>query len=85
MKSKLAKALPHDKLLHFCGGLIIGLYSKRIASIWLGAWMARLAAMAVVILVAIGIELIYDKWMKKGISEAMDVVWTTAGGIVAMI
>lgn len=85
MKSKIVKAIPHDKLLHFCGGLIIGLYSKRGASIWVGAWMARLIAMAVVILVAIGIELVYDKWMKKGTSDVMDVVWTTAGGIVAMI
>ena len=85
MKSKLAKAITHDKLLHFCGGLILGLYSKRGASIWLGPWMARLVAMVIVILVAIGIELIYDKWMNKGTPEVMDVVWTTAGGIIAMI
>lgn len=85
MKSKIAKLLPHDKLLHFCGGLIVGLYTKRLASVWVGAWCARLIAMAVVVLVAIAIELVYDKWMGKGTPEAMDVVWTTAGGIVAMI
>lgn len=82
---KFFAQIPHDKLLHFCGGLIIGLYSKRISSIWVGPWAARLIAISIVILVAIGIELIYDKWWNKGTPEVLDVVWTTAGGVISLI
>lgn len=71
--SKIAK----DKLLHLYGGsLIYVLFSEFL--VW---WVALL----IVATVGAGIELIYDKLMKKGTPEFLDFVYTVAGGMVVLL
>lgn len=66
-----------DKLLHF----IAGTYIYMICEKWIfDMWYSILT----VLIIAILKELIWDRAMKNGTPEIMDVVYTVIGGLLAM-
>ena len=66
-----------DKLLHF----ICGTYIYLIASVLL----TPMLSIVLVILAGFAKEFIWDKWLNKGTFEWMDIIYTIAGGIMAMV
>ena len=66
-----------DKLLHF----ICGTYIYLIVSVLL----APMLSIVLVIIAGFAKEFIWDKWLNKGTFEWMDIVYTIAGGLMAMI
>lgn len=76
MKKLIAK-IPKDKLLHAILGIYVYLFSR--------ICFKESLAILIVVLVGIGIELIHDKWMKRGEPELMDVLATIVGGVSIMI
>lgn len=74
---KLINKLPKDKLLHLIGGTYIFLFSNIFFEKWI--------AMFIVLTAAILIEAVWDGLMKKGTPELLDVVWTVAGGLLALV
>ena len=66
-----------DKLLHF----ICGTYIYLIASVLLTPMLSIL----LVIIAGFAKEFIWDKWMDKGTFEWADIIYTVAGGVLALI
>ena len=66
-----------DKLLHF----ICGTYIYLIASVLL----TPMLSIVLVIIAGFAKEFIWDKWLGKGTFEWMDIVYTIAGGLMALI
>ena len=66
-----------DKLLHF----ICGTYIYLIASVLL----TPMLSVMLVIIAGFAKEFIYDKCLDKGSFEWMDIVYTIAGGLMALI
>ncbi len=72
-----------DKWLHFIVGIVLGFF---------GLWLSLIfkAKLFIMIILGLGIpfiigiikELIYDKLLKKGTPEIMDVIFTFLGGII---
>lgn len=75
--NKLIKKIGTDKLLHF----ICGTYIYLIASVLL----TPMLSMMLVIIGGFAKEFIWDKWLNKGTFEWMDIIYTIAGGVMAMI
>ena len=76
MKKYLIKLLPYDKSLHLLGGMIVFLIAN---SVLVGGW-----SLLVVLIAAISVEVI-DYVSKKGTPEIMDIIYTIAGGLLALI
>ena len=66
-----------DKLLHF----ISGTYIYLIASVLL----TPMLSVMLVIIAGFAKEFIWDRWLDKGTFEWMDIVYTIAGGLMALI
>ena len=66
-----------DKLLHF----ICGTYIYLIASVLL----TPMLSVMLVIIAGFAKEFIWDRWLGKGTFEWMDIVYTIAGGSMALI
>lgn len=74
---KLISKIKLDKLLHF----VCGTYLFLFASIFLSMWLS----IAIVAVIGAAKEVIYDKWMKKGTPEWMDLIYTIVGGSLALL
>lgn len=66
-----------DKLLHLLAGVYLFLLSRLI--------FPQAVSIAIVIVVAVLKELLYDKMMGKGSPEVLDVIYTTYGGLSMLI
>ena len=75
--TKYMKLLDYDKLLHLVAGIYICMFFSILINNVIGLIM--------VIIIAIGKELIWDNLMKKGTPEIMDAVWTAIGGLSVFV
>lgn len=78
----LSAQIPRDKQLHFAVGAGIGLWTSS-ATINKPAWQSLTWTIGTTTVIGTSKELIYDKWMGKGIPEVKDALWTIGGGIVS--
>ena len=72
-----------DKLKHFLACFIIAAFSLFIMNVffdrqWYG-WDAGITAILIIIL-SVGKEYVWDKWLKRGTFEFMDIFWGIVGG-----
>lgn len=74
-----------DKYEHFVLASLCAFVIKNTLMWFVGQWLAALVAFAVVLLFAIGKELIYDRWAGKGACEWRDLWAGIAGAIIGAI
>lgn len=74
---KLISSIPKDKLLHAMLGVYLYLFSR--------ICFKQSLSVLIIVVIAVSIEVIHDKWMKRGEPEFMDVLATIVGGISVMI
>ncbi|MDM1502254.1 hypothetical protein HX071_08555 [Myroides marinus] len=74
---KIVDKISKDKLLHF----FVGFFIYIVASVFLPNWIALL----IVILIAAGKELIYDKKFNKGTPELLDFIFSILPGIILVL
>lgn len=65
-----------DKLYHFFVGAWLGFFLINISPFY---------GFGAVILIALGKEIVWDDWMKKGTPELWDFVFTVMGGLLIFL
>lgn len=81
----LKKLYRVDYLAHFLVGICLTELSFTIIHICKGKFIAYLIATLCILAIIFGKEFVYDKWMKKGTFEWMDIIVGCSGVVLVII
>jgi hypothetical protein len=75
-----SQMIPEDKQQHFIAGTAIGFWAS-VATVNKKPMVSLAWSVGASTVIGAGKEIIYDKWMGKGVPEFKDALWTTIGGV----
>jgi hypothetical protein len=83
-KQKIAKLLPHDKMIHFFVGDCIKVITMLICSFWIDLLISSIIALVVVTIAAFLNE-VRDEIKKKGAFSVPDILCTVLSSVTTIV